>query len=511
MKKFSQFEPDEDAPLLLSLHRGDLSAFETLIWKYQKRVFNLAMLLTGVQSTACKVVENTFVTAFHNIKSLKSTVRFSSWLFSLALKECRELDDRQEPGFISDIDEDFSNEENYSVAVHKKMKLCIRQLPFELGELIVLRYVRGLRLDRINEIVQVGEGLLLTRLFEAQETLSCWLRNDMENLAESCGMNPAGSAHHPEIRRNFSAYLDNSVEGDEKELTKAHLKSCGRCREALAELEWMVEDIKGIPDVEPPLWIAATIMQKAKSPPDKPVEVKPRSDLKVQLAVVTILLSAMAMSTYLLLKSPETVKEARSAAPLPANKREAVPARVDDLTTIIKGVFRGSVSAQSRQSEGQPAARPSLPLAAPAPAKPLIEVAPVVRPVPLAATLREEVVQKKEQPETPPSILQEWGDSAPQNRAPQKNIQPARLKSGDTEIVLGTVKSPSDIESAITSAGGRINGRGYSSGADILYISIEVDSFFDLLSRLGKAGKIQALPQIPEGTQGSVDLTVKWQ
>lgn len=512
MRKFSQLTPDEDTPLLLSLHRGDLSAFETLVWKYQKRVFNLAMLLTGVEKTACKVVENSFITAFQEIRSLKSTVRFSSWLISHALRECRELEDSREPALAPGIEEELIDEESYSAAVQRRLELCIRQLPFELSELIILRYVRGFSLERINEILQIGEGLLLARLFEAQETLACWLRSDTENLADLCGIRPKGVIH-PEIRRNFSAYLDSSVEGVEKDLTKDHLKSCGSCREALAELEWMVEDIKSIPDVEPPPWIASAIMEKIKGYTDKPVEVKSTAGLKIKLAVAAVILGVIAVSAYQLLRTLPPAEESAKAAKLMPDQKTAEPSRVDGITSIVRGMFKGHLTAPVNRPETDASARPLPPVPSPplpSTAEPLSQGAPLPRPAPPVETVKDLPAQKSDKPETPSPLLQEWGDSLPQTRIPQKKVEPAMAKGGDIEIVLSSVASAGEIDSAVTSVGGRINGRAYSGGSDILFARVEVDRVSDLLNRLGKVGKIQELPQIPDGTEGGVDLIIKW-
>lgn len=518
MRKFSQFIPDEDAPLLLSLHRGDLSAFETLVWKYQKRVFNLALLLTGVQKTACEVAENSFVTAYQNIRSLKSTARFSSWLAALALKECRELNDYrdEEPESPPDLDLNPDDGGSYSAALHKKLELCIRELPFELSELILLRYVRGYSLDRIEEILQINGDLLLSRLFEAQLTLACWLKSDTENPAELSVMKAAGSSIHTEIRRNFSAYLDNSTEDDEKELTKSHLKSCGSCREALAELEWMVEDIKSIPDVEPPHWLASSIMQKVKSTPQKTAELNAPSHLKIQMTVAALFIVIIGASSYLLLKRSEPETEIPGSGNLPTSAPsdgQKVAPTGTGFTSLLKGVFKGAVTNTGSSSKPETAPRASVPLPAALPFEPPSQAAPSITPAQPAVAGKSEQIQKREKSDVMLPLPNEWGDPPPQSRAPQKKAPLARARGGEIAVVLTTadpVAAAHDIESAVSSIGGKVNGRAYSGGADILYTRVEVDRFFDLMSRLGKIGRIQELPQLPEGAEGDLELIIRW-
>lgn len=518
MRKSRQFTPDEDAPLLLSWHRGDISAFETLTWKYLKRIFNLALLLTGVQKVACEITENSFLTAFRDIKSLKSSVRFSAWLVAIALKECRELNDYRAEGteFSADPDMTLSAESTYSTAMHKKLELCIRALPVELGELILLRYVRGYSLEKIEEILQINGELLLSRLFEAQETLACWLKSDTESPAEFSGMKTDGSSTHAEIRRNFSAYLDNSTDGDEKMLTKAHLKSCGSCREALAELEWMIEDIKSLPDVEPPGWLAAAVMDKIKNSPANPPAVKTTSPLLIQTAAAALLMAFIAASAYLLLNKSEPALELPPSVNLtesapPAEKK--LDAGGTEFSPLNKGAFKGAVTRSDSSPAVETTSKPSLPLPAALPLEPQSQAAPTSKPAPPAVTGRSEQNQRREKAEVTPSLLPDWGEPPLQSRTPQKKTPLPRSRTGEIAVLLTTadpVAAGHDIESAVTSLGGNVRGRAYSSGHDILYTRIEVEKFFDLMGRLEKIGRLQELPQLPEGAEGAVDLTIRW-
>jgi len=514
MRKLSQFTPDEDAPLLLAWYRGDLSAFETLIWKYQRRIFNLALLLTGAQKTACEIAENSFITAYQNIRSLKSTGRFSSWLVATALKECRKLADYpgEEPeppaAPAPEIDEE---ENNYSAAVHRKLELCIRELPVELSELILLRYVRGYSLDKVEEILQISGELLLSRLFEAQETLACWLKSGTENPAELSALKTAVNAIHPEIRKNFSAYLDNSTESAEKELTKEHLKSCGSCREALAELEWMVEDIKSIPDVEPPHWLAAAILKKVKVSPAEPAIVPDKSGLKVAIAVAAVFIAIVAASAYFMQNRSVPLGE-----PLPSVKQTVSSPAVgqkDAEATSPKGVLRGNVTTPPASPETEATSRPSVPLPPLLPQGGTPQAAPSMKqPLPAAAGQSEQLAKRgKSELLTPP--LEEWGDPPPQNAPSQKKAPLPRVRGGELAVVLTSadpVAAAHDIETAVTAIGGKVNGRAYSGNTSIIYTSVEVDRFFGLMSRLEKIGRLQELPHLPEEAEGTVDLVIKW-
>jgi hypothetical protein len=124
---------------------------------------------------------------------------------------------------------------------------------------------------------------------------------------------------------------------------------------------------------------------------------------------------------------------------------------------------------------------------------------------------------KQEQAPKPKTDLrsqppQEWGDSPPQNRAPQKS-PPVRFRGTDHSVLL-QVTDPSaasaEIEAAVVAVGGKITGRAYSGGNDIFYTRIDTDRFLDLMARLSRTGKIQELPEPPDGVDGGVELMIKW-
>lgn len=62
MKEKEQIS-DEVSELISLCKKGDLNAFEALVNKYQKRMFNIAYRMTGDYEDACEIVQDAFVSA----------------------------------------------------------------------------------------------------------------------------------------------------------------------------------------------------------------------------------------------------------------------------------------------------------------------------------------------------------------------------------------------------------------------------------------------------------------
>ncbi len=70
---------------------------------------------------------------------------------------------------------------------------------------------------------------------------------------------------HNNIRHKFSEYLDGAVSVKDRTEIDAHLKSCKKCSDALAELRKTIEQVRQIEEVESPAWMTQKIMAKVRA------------------------------------------------------------------------------------------------------------------------------------------------------------------------------------------------------------------------------------------------------
>ena len=518
-----QYTPDEDGPLLVPLQQGDRATFEALTRKYIKRMFNLAFLLSGDAACAAEASRNAFVAAWREVKSLRSTMHFSTWLVVLILREYRHLLEFEAEGdaCVAPVADgaDLAGGVN-DTPLQRDLRRYVRSLALEQGVVLVLHYVRGYSLEKIAAILQIREDVLLSRLFIAQEQLSTLLRQvtDVSGRAGDEEQPP-----HPEIRRGFSAYLDNSASEADKELTKRHLGGCGSCREALAQLEWIAEHLKKLPDIEPPAWLVATIMESARTetsqapPAHLPYNPFPRG----RLSIVALIIVAVALLWYLTPHDAGDSKEqaapspsTRVAAPspgAPVGRGNGVPSA--SLPVVPAPAGGGQVDRRALVSPEAPAApAPSVPAPAltvpPAPRPPLSSQ----RQAPPAAPKQSSPLARS-RADSSPILPADWGDSPAVVRSPPRKAATPKVLGSETAVLLN-VRDPDSaqgaIERVVTSLGGTITGRGYSGGRTILYTRVDLDNVMDLVGGMGKIGTIQELPHIPEGASGAIDLTIRW-
>jgi len=64
--------------------RGDCQAFEELVARYQKKVFNLAYRILGDYEEANDLAQDAFIKAYKKIKSFRKEASFYTWLYRIA-------------------------------------------------------------------------------------------------------------------------------------------------------------------------------------------------------------------------------------------------------------------------------------------------------------------------------------------------------------------------------------------------------------------------------------------
>lgn len=194
---------DEDAGLVASWRRGELSSFEALVTKYQKRMLNIVFRITGDYEDACEVTQDAFLAAFRSIGSFRGESRFSTWLTSIAVNlsrnrlqqaqakrrhEAYSLDGGApaggscDPGGERPCPAPSALERLERLDLHEKLQGCIKALSVEFREAIVLRDLQDFSYGEMCAIIKVREGTVKSRLFRARELVKDCLKRAVGEL-----------------------------------------------------------------------------------------------------------------------------------------------------------------------------------------------------------------------------------------------------------------------------------------------------------------------------------------
>lgn len=187
---------DEDHELVSFCKKGDTDAFDALVAKYQKKMFNVAYRMIGNYDDASEVVQDAFVSAYKNLRKFKEKAKFSTWLYAIVLnlsrnrlKQVRTLRARQSfsiddplPTEDGQIQVELPTAEPSPLEKLEKKDLqhrvqrCIDALDPEFREVLILREIQGFSYEEIVHILKAPDGTVKSRLFRARALIADCLK-----------------------------------------------------------------------------------------------------------------------------------------------------------------------------------------------------------------------------------------------------------------------------------------------------------------------------------------------
>jgi len=76
-------DPIMDDYLIERCKKGNKSAFDKLLDKYENRIYNFAYRISGNHEEASEITLEAFIRAFNSIKSFRRDAAFSSWMYRI--------------------------------------------------------------------------------------------------------------------------------------------------------------------------------------------------------------------------------------------------------------------------------------------------------------------------------------------------------------------------------------------------------------------------------------------
>jgi RNA polymerase sigma-70 factor (ECF subfamily) len=96
---------------LARARRGDATAFEELVNRYERKIFRLAMNITGNREDAEDVLQEAFLKAYTNLDRFHGDSRFYTWLVRIAVNEGLMKLRKRRPNVVS-LDQEIETDED---------------------------------------------------------------------------------------------------------------------------------------------------------------------------------------------------------------------------------------------------------------------------------------------------------------------------------------------------------------------------------------------------------------
>lgn len=175
-----------DQEMVALCKKGDREAFNALVTKYQKQVFNIAYGMLSDYEDASDASQEVFVKVYRSIASFKGQASFSTWLYRICSNVCNDMLRKRQRRVIS-VSIDSDDDENPAMHLpsneptpaeileqterQKAVLEAINSLRREYREIIVYSDMEQLSYEEISKILRCPVGTVKSRLNRARNSL----------------------------------------------------------------------------------------------------------------------------------------------------------------------------------------------------------------------------------------------------------------------------------------------------------------------------------------------------
>ena len=266
--------PDED--LLGRARTGDAEALETLILRYQPRVYRYGMSMCRDSEDASDIAQETLLAMARSVNDFRGESSVGSWLFTIARRFCLRKRRRgkfapaqehsldalgpEATGGLSDP-APGPEQEAAGREISAALTAAIDALEPVQREVLVLRDVEGLSAPEVAEVLGLSVPAVKSRLHRARLAV----RVKMAPLLRAPGTGVAAAPACPDILSMFSQHLEGDIAPARCAQMEAHLEQCAACRGTCDSLKQTLASCRALNNEPVPAALAASVKEAVRT------------------------------------------------------------------------------------------------------------------------------------------------------------------------------------------------------------------------------------------------------
>lgn len=179
-----------DQELIYEIKNGSQAAMEVLVKRHYKNIFSYIYRKVGDYHLAYDLTQETFIKMMKAIENYKPHGKFSNWLLTIAVNQCRDYFRSSQFKLKNNEDEyqDWIKDDKGNITrllsqkvESKRVRLALQQLPEFQRETIILRYYHDLKIKEIAKLTHTNESTVKSRLRQGIQKLTILFREDNDD------------------------------------------------------------------------------------------------------------------------------------------------------------------------------------------------------------------------------------------------------------------------------------------------------------------------------------------
>jgi RNA polymerase sigma-70 factor (ECF subfamily) len=201
----SRLEDTSDEELLRRFNEGDADAFEVLVRRYERPLYNFILRSVRRRDRADEILQDVFLKVVTRSNEFKGNSKLSTWLYTIARNLCidhsrkmvfrrhKSLDapgrsggDAEGPSLLDQTAAAELGADRQAIAndLSQRITLAVEELPEEQKEVFLMRQVQGMAFKEIADVIGVPENTVKSRMRYALERLQRALEEYRDYVSE---------------------------------------------------------------------------------------------------------------------------------------------------------------------------------------------------------------------------------------------------------------------------------------------------------------------------------------
>lgn len=167
------FREAEDLDLVARARRGKVEAYNLLVSRWEKRIFNYLLRLVGDREDALDLSQEVFLKAYQHLGRLEDSSRFAPWLFRIAHNEAFSHLRARKPEDVLEGDpaQPSRGSRLLPIEVSLAVERALERLSEDQREAVLLKIYQGFKFDEMAEILSCPVSTVKSRLYTALDLL----------------------------------------------------------------------------------------------------------------------------------------------------------------------------------------------------------------------------------------------------------------------------------------------------------------------------------------------------
>lgn len=177
---------DDEQQLIKASLAGDSKSFERLMKLYSRKIYTFVYRMVRDEEIAAELVQDFFIKIYTVLDKYNYTYKFSTWAYRICYNLV--IDHvRKKQANVDSLDDEYVSQkallesDNYvddcgfetleQAEIREIVWNSVDRIPIKYRELILLRYLDGLKYEEIADITELPVGTIKNRIFKAKELL----------------------------------------------------------------------------------------------------------------------------------------------------------------------------------------------------------------------------------------------------------------------------------------------------------------------------------------------------